>query len=306
MKKIIIFFIIIFYSFMLNAKWFELGKVSKTPFQYGISFSYENDDEYYNTDLKKMVEMPEDWYYITYTFSSYLKINLTKNIGIKISFPYYIKNSLKFYSTGSEYYNEGRGWGDVSISFYYRYFYFKKPVFSIFKSGKAMVKYLMDVGNDDLLLSSVTYGRNDVTLNTGFLIVFPDKWSKYLNRNLSLQIDFNYTIAGRTRSFVWDYSKTGFYNGDSYSLKNKFNYIINSYLKVGLYYYYSYTFNDKDENGNILEDTYTFVHSIGLLINWRPFGNNKVNLQIGNEYPFSYKDSYIAYFNPDIKLSISF
>jgi len=305
-KFLIMFFLIsIFNILSVKAEFFKIGKMNKTPFQYGVSFSYESDDEYYDYDLKEMQKMPDDWYYIYYKISSYFKINFTKNISFKMSFPYYIKRSLKFYTSGTESFNEGIGWADISLSLYYRYMYWKKPLFNFIKSGKVMITYLFNRGLDNLLTESVSYGRTDVTLKHSFLFILPPDMGKF-SKKFSLQYDFGYTISGRTRSFVMDYSKTGFDNGDGFSMKAKINYVINRYVKIGCYYYYSYTYDDIDVNGNIVEDSYGYLHSVGVTLGWRPFGDSRINIQVGDEYPISYKDSYVAYFNPSVKFSYSF
>lgn len=301
-------FIFIYLSFVssLFADWFTLGRSVDRPFQIESSLEYENNFQYYDATVHKMVDFPEDWVYKTYYVTTRFGVYLTKNIRVRFSLPYSYIHEVRFDYSGEEF-TGGQNFANSVIDIKYQFCYFKYGLWSILKKGSIIGSYLFDNGNKADVINSVSYGRNEIDAELDFeFFIFPKKLSLYLNKYLLLKTKSVYEKTGTVMTFIPEFSKAGFDRGDKVTQTVTLSFQMNNYLKFEGYWYFSYAFPLQDMNNLEVNDSYEYVHSIGPTIRWRVFGDSRLELSFEADFSISYKTAYASFFVPEVSAKFQF
>jgi len=303
--KLLIFIYLSFVS-SLSAEWFPLGKPVDKPWQIESSLEYGNKVQYYDSIAHKMLDFPEDWVYKTYDLTTRFGVYLTKNIRVRFSLPYSYIHEVRFDYSGEKF-SGGQNFANSTIDIKYQFCYFKYGLWGILKKGSIIAAYLFDNGNKDDVISTVSYGRNEIDAELDFeFFIFPKKFSFYLNKYLLLKTKSVYEKTGTVMTFVPEFSKAGFDRGDKVTQTVTLSFQMNNYLKLEAYWYFSYAFPLRDINNIEVIDSSEYVHSIGPTIRWRVFGDSRLELSFKADFSVSYKTAYASFFVPQLSTKFEF
>jgi len=250
-------------------------------------------ERYYSRSDSEMVDLPENWYHKQTKIAMGLEYGIIDRLSVGL-FTQWVNKDIN-----AQREIEDNGFEDIWFSAKYL-LYSKSPGLFGFDWEDGFFLsfgYKPSIVSDEKIKSGIESGTQDFKI---VALAHPHFTEKFF-----LCSDVWYQYRGNVKE-IDAFSKSGWDLGDKFAYRAFIGYEFAKFALVGGPQGW-FTVKDKDPNGNEIEDSDKYSHSMIAKLRWMPFGEEDAgSIDFGISIPYVSKTSFAPAFMPIISTRIKF